>query len=883
MATSVTTPVAGRRARKGRPALARYRAKRDFAVTPEPSPEVAPRAAAGQRAFVVQKHDATRLHYDVRLEIAGAMMSFAVPKGPSYDPSVKRLAVETEDHPISYNDFEGEIPHGEYGAGPVIVWDRGHYETVPPGREEAMREKGHLHVRLFGEKLEGDWHLVRTGRDKGERSSWLLFKAKDAIADAAMSTGRDPVTDRPESVITGERLPRDAATPGSRGPSPAVAKAKVTNAKVTKAKVTKAKARGAASSRPVTSWKRLGEVASGVELATLVPSLARGDQWLFEIKYDGYRILAIKRSGEVRLWSRNGKDWTDHFPAVAAAVACLPAADCVLDGEVCALDASGRPSFNLLQNWLSTQGHATLSYPVFDLLWLDRRDLRGEPIEARRAALEALIDGAPTPLSLSKTVEGDDPAALLEVACARGLEGLIAKKRGSRYVAGRTRDWLKLKCTHRQEFALIGYLPLTGTTDRVGSLFLALRGDDGAFHYAGKVGTGFDAKARRDLAARLDAHRVPTAAAVGAPRTRAARWASPELVGEVAFTEWTPDAKVRHPSFLGLRADKRPVDCVREQAVRETREAGAAIETDEPSASTRAAPREPAPIAITNPEKILFPRDAITKLDVATYYREVAAVLVPHVRGRPLALQRWPQGIDGPSWFQQKAPSKVPPFVRTIPVDDRTHVSIENRETLEWLAGLAALTFHQWSSRVPVEASGKPIDRALARPEYVVFDLDPGNGPLRDLLEVAAELRRMLEDLGLESVPKTSGKRGLHVIVPIAPDADHAAASTFAESLATAVARRTRTIATVERSKAARGGRLYVDWMQNGRGKTIVSPYTLRAIDRAPASTPLRWSEVGPKLDPSAFGPKEILRRLERHGDLFARALRCDQRLPSPR
>lgn len=827
----------GAAATSARDRLARYREKRAFDVTPEPSPGQIRKKRNKALAFVVQKHDARRLHYDVRLEIEGTMASFAVPKGPSYDPSVKRLAVETEDHPIEYNAFEGTIPEGEYGAGDVIVWDRGTYETVPAGEEAAMRAKGHLHVRFEGEKLRGEWHFVRTRRP-GRSPQWLMFKAKDALADAR----RDPTAERPESVLTGERLPRDRAV---RRAAPAAAARSVR------------RAGGRATTTVDAILRRVGEV----EKATLVRELEDASRYLFEIKYDGYRIVAVKSGRDVRLVSRNGHDWTERFPKVAAAVAALRVREIALDGEVCALDARGRPSFNLLQNVLGSGRGATLTYPVFDVLWLEGRDLRGEPIEARHAALAEVLEDAAPPLARSTVVapEGRDADALLRAACDQGLEGLIAKRRGSRYVAGRTRDWLKLKCTRRQELAIVGYLPLTRTTNRVGSLLLAVAEGRG-FRYAGKVGTGFDARARRELAEALDAHRIDEPPAADAPRSKTAHWSSPRLVAEIELTEWTPDGKIRHPSFVGLRADKSPRECVRETPAEPPAEPPSA-ETSGPSAGE---------ISLTNPDKVLYPRDGITKRDVLEHYVALADVILPHLRGRPVVLQRWPDGIDGESWFQHAAPRGLPAFVRTVPVADRRHVVVDDVETLAWLANLAALTLHQWSSRVPASAkAARTIERALDRPDYLVLDLDPGEGTWDDLLAVTKEVRRVLEDLEVPSVPKTSGKRGLHVMVPIR-GGDHALATEVARALAERVARALPAIATVRRAKAARRGRLYVDALQNGRGKTVVAPYSLRAVDGAPVSTPLAWSEVGRRLDPRRFGPREVRRRVDRHGDLLA-------------
>lgn len=832
--------------------LATYRNKRRFDVTPEPAPARIKRRKKGL-AFVIQKHDAARLHYDIRFEIAGTMMSFAVPKGPSYDPTVKHLAVETEDHPMEYNKFEGDIPHGEYGAGPVVIWDHGTYETVPPGQEVAMRQKGHLKVRFFGEKMEGDFHFVRTrpsGDPTGRKSQWLMFKARDEYADPT----RDPVTERPESVVSGKLLPRDeAARPRARAP------------RRTKKVAGQRSKRATAVDGPATSFTKLLRTLGDVQKATLVRELeGPASNYRFEIKYDGYRILAIKSGDDVRLVSRNGKDWTDQFPTVAAAVAKLKTRELALDGEVCALDDKGRPSFNLLQNFMG-KASATLSYPVFDLLWLDGEDLRSLPMEDRRALLEKATKGARAPLALSSTIEGKDWRSILRIACDGGLEGVIAKRKGSRYSPGRSKDWLKLKCTNRQEFAIVGYLPFTGTDSAVGSLLIAVMGDDGAFHFAGKVGTGFNAATRKSIAKELDANRVPDPPAKGMPRIKIAHFSEPRLVAEVEFTEWTPDGKIRHPAFQGLRKDKRPQECVRELPG-----------STNPTASgserlvTKRASKPTSKHTLTNPDKLLFHKPDISKRDVRDYYRAVSKVMIPHLRGRPLALQRWPNGIDKMMWFQQNAPPKVPDFVRLIPIDDRRHIVVENVESLEWLANLAALTLHQWSSHAPEGATLKSLDR----PDYVIFDLDPGKGTWANLISVATTLRRVLEDLELESLVKTSGKRGIHVLVPLARKNTHDQAVAFAEKIADAVAKTLPKIATTERMKNKRGGRLYVDYLQNGKGKTIVAPYTIRALPGAPVSTPVKWSEVTEQLDPSKLTMKTVLRRIEKYGDLLAPLLK---------
>jgi len=849
--------------------LAAYRARRRFEATPEPAPAPGPsrararrqartkrssqaaasegKKAAGPLAFVVQKHDATRLHYDVRLEVDGAMVSWAVPKGPSYDPAVRRLAVQTEDHPIEYNAFEGRIPEGEYGAGDVLIWDRGTYETVPAGRERAMLDKGHMHVRLSGEKLVGEWHLVRTG-DRGSNADrrpaqWLMFKAKDAFANAAY----DVVAERPESVVSGRQA--------TRGP------------------------RRSGASEQGRSARALKEAVGDPELATAVTSLSDPSGWLFEIKYDGYRVLACKAGSEVRLYTRRGHDWTDRFGPIASAIGRLGARECVVDGEACVVDEKGRPSFGALQEWLSGGSTpARIAYAVFDLLWLDGRDLRGEPIEVRRELLEKLLEGHGAPLTFSRSVAGD-VASLLRSAREAGIEGLMAKSKGSLYVSGRTSQWVKLRFDRRQDCAIAGWVPLAGTTDEVGALLVAVV-DAGKLVFAGRVGTGFDARSRRDLARRLGPGLPGGAPSLeGMPKIRDGRFTLPALVCECAFTEWTRDGSMRHPRYLGLREDKTPLECLREGH-------GAGGEADErtPERSAERASRRDGP-KLANPDKVLFPRDGIRKRDIWDYYTAISPVMLPHLAGRPLTLQRYPDGIDGQEWYQQNAPDKTPGFVRVVDVgprhDSKKRLVCDGVDTLQWLANLAALTLHQWSSHVPPQATARAaIDHALARPDYVVLDLDPGDGPWAHLVEVARAVRALLDALTLEAFVKTSGKRGVHVVVPIAPGPTHAQATGFAENVARAVAKVLPAISTVERMKDKRGGKLYVDYGQNGEGRTIVSPYTVRARDGAVVSMPIAWDELDEELDPTRFTIRTALARVEKHGDRFAGVLTKKQKLP---
>ncbi len=856
--------------------LETYRAKRRFDVTPEPGSSQAEALAekktarAGALAYVVQKHDARRLHYDLRLEVDGAMVSWAVPKGPSFDPAVRRLAVQTEDHPMAYNAFEGRIPDGEYGAGDVLIWDRGTYETVPPGQQRAMLDKGHMHVRLHGEKLAGDWHVIRTnGRGRGDdgtgqpgKAQWLLFKAKDDRANPAY----DVVVERPESVVSGRA--------GTRGP------------------------RRIGASERGKSARALLEFVGELSLATPAVQIASADDWLFEIKYDGYRLLGCKAGTEVRLYTRGAHDWTDRFGPVAAGLAKLGARECVVDGEACVVDDKGRPSFGALQDWLAgPRGGGPRSggpkaggilYAVFDLLWLDGRDLRGEPIEVRRELLEGLVRGQPPPVTLSRAVEGELPA-LLRAAKAGGLEGLIAKRRGTPYVAGRSGNWVKLRFDRRQECAIAGYVPMAGTRDDVGALLLAVveAKAPGKLVYAGRVGTGFDSRMRHDLAVRLHGELAAGPAIAGAPKAKEVRWVNPTLVCECVFSEWTRDGSMRQPRFVALREDKTPLECVRDEA-----SPGAELQ-DEPAKATvprvaghAATARDGGPVKLGNPDKILFPRDGISKREIWDYYTGVAGVMLPHLAGRPLTLQRYPNGIDGQEWYQQNAPEKTPEFVRLVDAgprhDHKKRIVCDNLETLQWLANLAALTLHGWCCHAPPEATSRAaIDRALAQPDYVVLDLDPGDGPWEHLVEVARAVHTLLDALKLESVVKTSGKRGVHVLVPIAPGPTHEQATAFAEQIARAVAKVLPKIATVERMKDKRGGKLYVDYGQNGEGRTVVAPYTIRARDGAVVSTPIEWGELTERLDPTAFTIRTVPARARKNGDLLAALLRSKQKLPS--
>ena len=580
-------------------------------------------------------------------------------------------------------------------------------------------------------------------------------------------------------------------------------------------------------------------------LATLTTAPPRGEnEWIYELKYDGFRAVTAISGGELAMWSRNEIDLAPRFPKVAEALRKLKVPDVVLDGEIVALDEKGRPRFQLLQ-----QGSRTLIF-VFDILWLDGHDVRKLPYLDRRELLERTLRRPPALVRVSEQLEMTGDKALLHAA-EHGLEGVIAKRKTSIYEGRRSKEWLKIKAINEQELIVIGWNPSTHSSKEIGSLHLAVMGDDGELHYAGKVGTGFSYNQRVWWKEMLAKDVVPAAPAKDAPRERAATWVKPRYVVQVAFTEWTGDNRLRHPSFLGMRDDKSPKEVVRERPL--------------------------SVVTLTHPERILYPRDKITKQDVADYYAAVAEVMIATLRDRPLALEHWNQGIDAPSWFHQNVGKEAPPWVTTIDTPTRAskrttvrHLVVDKPETLQWLAQMSVLTVHMWSSR----------GASLNEPDWLVFDLDPAKGKgIGQAIDAAIVMRGLLENLDVPSVPKTSGKRGIHVFVPLVAGYSHEQAADFACAIAGAVSAEVPYM-TVERSIEKRRGRLYLDCMQNGYGKTMVAPYSLRAIAGAPVSAPLKWEEITKKLDPLKFNLRTMPNRLAKVGDLFARVFEERTKLP---
>ena len=755
--------------------LEEYRRKRNPNKTAEPFSS----RQTGKRlpTFVVQRHDARRLHYDFRLERDGVLASWAVPKGVPLEPGVRALAVHVEDHPLDYGGFEGEIPKGQYGAGTVEIWDSGTYELV----EE--KPDGGLTVRLHGKRLDGTWTLIPAHLD-GKEQNWLLVRKKDG--HFALRNDYQPM------------------------------------------------------------------------LATLADKLPTGDEWLFEVKWDGYRALGYVRNGEAKLVSRNGNDLTARFPDVAKALGqAMKSPDGVVDGEVCALDEQGRPSFSAMQ-----QGKpgTPLVYAVFDVLEIDGKPVLDRPVTERRELLDELLDVRDTTVQIS--VAFDDGEALFTAALEKHLEGVMAKKRSSRYAEGRrTRDWLKIKTHGEQEFVIVGYTKGEGRRARsFGSLVLAVN-DGGTLRWVGNAGTGFTEKTIGELLDALEALRVDESPLAVVPKMAKVRksdvmWVRPSLVAEVKFAEWTHDGHLRAPVYLGLRDDKTAPE----------------VHAETPSR-----------VKLSNLDKVFFPDEGITKGDLIDYYRTVAPVLLPHLRDRPFTMRRYPDGAFGKAFFQKDAPSHMPEWIPRFEVEVSTRETprmrkrisapiLNDEDALIWAVNMGCIDMNTWYSRVD-----KPD-----RPDFVLFDLDPSaDAGFKETVQVALLVKQALDALGLVSFPKTSSADGMHVLVPVERRYTYDETREFSEIVAGAIARTHRGLATTEWSKAKRRGVL-IDSNQNGEGKTIASVYSVRPRAGAPVSTPLRWDEVDERLDPASFTMDVVLQRVRELGDLFEGVLTTKQRLKRP-
>jgi bifunctional non-homologous end joining protein LigD len=771
--------------------LREYERKRDRKKTPEP---FGGKRKTKKPIFVVQRHDARRLHYDFRLERDGALASWAVPKGVPLEPGQQHLAVHVEDHPLDYATFEGEIPKGSYGAGTVEIWDSGTYELL----EE--KPGGGLTVRLHGKKLEGTWGLI-PAKLGGDEKNWLLIRKRE-----------------------------DGAAPGG--------------------------------SRPM--YKPM--------LATLAETseMPRGDGWEYEIKWDGYRIVSRVAGGEAQLRSRKDQDYTARFDKIARElVKALKTPDCVVDGEVCALDEEGRPSFSAMQQ---AKADTPIVYYLFDVLEVDGESVIDLPLAERRKRLRKLLDGRNRTVLFSEGF--DDGSALLRAAKEQRLEGIMGKRLDSRYLPGkRSRDWLKFKTHGEQEFVIAGYTRGKGRREwSFGSLVLGVYGQEG-LEWVGNVGTGFDDDEIDRLLKKLRPLERKTSPFAHVPKMPRIRkndvvWVEPKLVAEVSFAEWTHDGRLRAPVYQGLREDKDPEEVRRE------------LPGDPPAGIPNVIRKGKRVLRLSNLDKPFWPEEGITKGDLLEYYRDVAAVVVPHLRDRPFTMRRYPDGAHGKQFFQKDKPAGMPDWIHTVNIEVTTRDRPRQRRRIDaplvndelallWMVNMGCIDLNTWYSRVD----------KLDRPDFVLFDLDPSpDVGFRETVQVALLVKEALDALDLRSFPKTSGADGFHVLVPVERRHTYDDTRDFAEIVARALASTHRGLVTTEWARSKRRGVL-IDANQNGEGKTIASVYSVRPKDGAPVSTPLRWEEVDESLDPAAFTMEVVRQRVAEHGDLFEGVLKTRQPL----
>lgn len=789
-------------------ALETYRQKRDFTATTEPAGSA--RAGRGD-AFVIQKHAARRLHYDLRLEIGGVLVSWAVTRGPSLVPGEKRLAVHVEDHPLDYADFEGRIAKGQYGGGEVIVWDRGRWQ--PDGDPVRGLKKGRLDFTLKGAKLRGGWHLVRMSAKPGQkRENWLLLKADDA--EARGPGDPDILEEAPASVLSGRTVEEMASGAAPAAPARSGIRDDATD-------------QGRA---PRDRWPGFVPPA----LATLRPDPPAGADWLHEIKFDGYRVQAQVRRGRVRLLTRAGKDWTERFGTeIVAALAALPVRDAILDGEIVVEGAGGASDFGALQADLSAGHSVRMRYYLFDLLYLDGTDLRSRPLRERKARLAELLAGVADPLRLSEHFE-EEGEVMLHHACRLSLEGLVSKRRDDAYPSGRVSSWIKSKCALRQEFVIAGFTASAASPDLIGSLVLGYwRG--GRLVHAGRVGTGFTHATAEALMERLGPlvrKTAPFAEKPDAQTRRGVTWVRPTLVAEVEFRAWTSDCLLRHASFRGLREDKPAHEIVREDPVVAT------------------APKTKPRVKLTHPDRVCWPDAGITKQGLADYYAAVWPRMAPLVLGRPVALLRCPEGANGQCFFQKHAwkgqGREIATFVDPEDPEAEPLVAIDGLPAVIAMVQGGALEIHGWQATLG----------DLEHPDQIVMDLDPGEGvPWTDVIHAAFDVKARLEATGLAAFVKTSGGKGLHIVAPLkpVPQAGWGVVKDFTHAMALAMAgdEPDRYVATV--SKAKRTGRILIDYLRNGRNSTAVVAYGTRARPGAPVSMPIAWAALSPDIGPGHF------------------------------
>jgi bifunctional non-homologous end joining protein LigD len=824
--------------------LEQYHQKRDFKKSPEPEGSVSPGCSG--RLFVIQKHAARQLHYDLRLELNGVLKSWAVPKGPSLDPKEKRLAVEVEDHPIEYGDFEGVIPEHQYGAGTVLVWDYGRWE--PEGDPEKGLANGNLKFILHGRKLKGGWALVRMNTaSQNAKKEWLLIKHRDS---EAVRQGADTILeDEPASVLSGrpiEKIAQDRDRVWQAGrsvPFPADS----VRLSIDPIRIPQARR----ADLPATFYPQLARIAARP------PS---GDGWLHEIKYDGYRLLCRIQGQRVQLITRNGHDWTDRFAEIVREAADLPVQTAMLDGEATILRADGTTDFQALQNYFKGLPSGRLVYYLFDLPYCEGYDLSAVPLNRRKELLKALIppnDSGRSVMRLSGEIQGFGEQVYRN-ACRLGVEGIVSKRIDAVYEQRRAATWVKIKCTLRQEFVIGGYSESKAAPAGLRSLLVGYY-QAGRLVYAGRVGTGFSVRQRGDLKKKLESLQQNVSAFVDPPRGRDLRWTRPELVAEVAFSQWTSERLLRQPVFKSLREDKPAVQVVAEIPERSSDAVDTAKSYDGLTASANQSGVDIAGVRLTHPERILYPQFGLTKAALARYYEQVAERILPYVIYRPLTLVRCPQGSSGACFYQKHFNETLPTTLKPITIREdqaeHNYIYIEDMTGLIGLVQIDVLEIHPWGSR---------IDR-IDTPDTLIFDIDPDPElPWEYVLQAAWHLGGILQGRGFTAFVKNSGGKGLHVQMPLEPSMGWPEVKRYAQDIALMMAAQQPGRYTANPRKAARKGRIYIDYLRNARGATSVAPYSTRARSGAPVATPLSWEELSSHLGPAAFTVNAITARIAR-------------------
>lgn len=787
-----------------------YNKKRDFSLTKEPSGKTSKKKTKSKKLiFVVQEHHARRLHYDFRLELEGVLKSWAVPKGPSLDPSEKRLAVQTEDHPIEYAKFHGTIPQGEYGGGEVFIWDNGTWESEDEDPIEAL-EKGHLKFKLKGKKLKGSFVLVRTSfkGDEGKKN-WLLIKHYDEIAEPSKKIAKK----------TSKKVSKKKSPPLGKDPWPGFIPPQLPR------------------------------------LVTDVPE--ENGEWIHEMKFDGYRMQGHLKNGIGNFYSRNALEWSNKFPHLLNAMEKLPVTNAVFDGEIVALDEKGRSHFQKLQNSIKLKNDISLRYYIFDIMYLNGKDLRALPLLERKEILHDALKNAPSEIIYSEHFT-ENGADFYRVSCEHELEGIISKLSDSPYSSGRNDLWVKTKCSLRQEFVIGGWTKPQGGRTGLGALLLGVF-EKGKFRYTGRVGTGFDTDTLKSIKKELSAIEVSESPFdENSPKGKDIHWVKPVKACEVSFANWTEEGILRTPVFQGLREDKSPKDIHMERAKKTSKKKKLSAIKD-----------------ISSPDKILFKKEKITKLQVSNFYQEIAHVMIPYMAGRPLSLVRCPNGSEGTCFYQKHISGKVPESFYTFPIKEDQgegiYLAIDSKEALQELVQLNAFELHAWNCHMD----------DYMRPDQFVMDFDPGpDVPWKEVVEAAFEMKEMLEDLDLKSFVKLTGGKGLHVHVPVAPIYDWDQIKSFTQTLALELVSRNPNKYTANMSKKVRKGRIFVDYLRNGYGATAVVPYSLRAKPTSAVALPVDWNELKRIKSPQEFTLQKALKKIKaRKKDPWKDMLKLKQRI----